>query len=283
MDIVSAFYSIIREYHVPCASSDDAIAHLFATLGLDIQAVHQLAELLAAPNALASAGVPDLLQYAISHHLEGTFFDMAGTEAFGSARVGARPGHPFADLIFNFALGLIMQKIGAALQAEYLVPSYAASDRLSLVDTHFTSMVQGATIGFVDDLFFDIEVDNAMVIAEGRMCLIRRIARALQIIASIFGDHGLRLNDKRGKTMVTLQYTVQAKAAKQFIRDLDHIIVDMDPRKDLHVHVTHIYKHLGGQVCSNSDMREELAFRAGTSHSVERSSRNKCLLTLGSL
>ena len=75
VDIVSAFYSIIREYLVPCVSSDDAIAHLFATLGLDPQAVHQLAELLAAPNALATAGVPDLLQYAISSHLESTFFD----------------------------------------------------------------------------------------------------------------------------------------------------------------------------------------------------------------
>ena len=74
VDIVSAFYSIIREYLVPCASSDDAIAHLFATLGLDPQAVHQLAELLAAPNALATAGVPDLLQYAISNHLESTCF-----------------------------------------------------------------------------------------------------------------------------------------------------------------------------------------------------------------
>ena len=35
-----------------------------------------------------------------------------------------------------------------------------------------------------------------------------------------------------------------------------------------------MYKHLGGQVCSNSDMREEIAFRAGSSHSVERSLRN---------
>ena len=74
VDIVFAFYSIIREYILPCASSDDAIAHLFATLGLDTQAVHQLAELLAAPNALATAGVPDLPQYAISNYLESTFF-----------------------------------------------------------------------------------------------------------------------------------------------------------------------------------------------------------------
>ena len=109
-----------------------------------------------------------------------------------------------------------------------------------------------------------------MVIAEGRGCLIDRFARVLQIIAGIFGDHGLQLNDKRGKAMVTLQYTVQTKAVKQCIRGLDHIVVSMGARKDLSIHVTHIYKHLGGQVCSNSDTREEIAYRAGTSHSVER-------------
>ena len=80
----------------------------------------------------------------------------------------------------------MMQKVGTALQAEGLVPCYATSDKLSLVDTHYTGMLQGATIGLVDDLFFNIEVDNSMVIAEGRRCLIVRIARALQIIASIF-------------------------------------------------------------------------------------------------
>ena len=78
---------------------------------------------------------------------------MAGTKAFASARVGARPGHPFADLISNFALGLIMQKVGTALQAEDLVPSYATSDKLSLVDTHYTGTLQGATIGWFDEFF----------------------------------------------------------------------------------------------------------------------------------
>ena len=74
VDIVSAVYSIIREYLVPGASSDEAIAHLFATLGLDTLAIHQFAELLAAPTALASAGVPEIFRYSISHHFVGTFF-----------------------------------------------------------------------------------------------------------------------------------------------------------------------------------------------------------------
>ena len=68
VDIVSAFYCIIREYFVLCASIGEAIAHLFMTLGLDRDTIHQLAELLADPPALAAAQVPELLQYSISHY-----------------------------------------------------------------------------------------------------------------------------------------------------------------------------------------------------------------------
>ena len=76
---------------------------------------------------------------------------------------------------------------------------------------------------FVEDLFFNIEVDHARIIAEGRMCLVDWIRLALLIIAVLFGDHGFQINDNIGKTMVTLQYTVQTKAAKQFIRELEKI------------------------------------------------------------
>ena len=59
VDVVSAFYSIIREYLIPRSSSDEAIAHMFYTLGLDPQAVHHFADMLADPPVVTQAGVPD--------------------------------------------------------------------------------------------------------------------------------------------------------------------------------------------------------------------------------
>ena len=47
-------------------------------------------------------------------------------------------------------------------------------------------------------VFFNIEVDNEMILAEARECLVERVCCALQIIAGTFGDHGLQLNDKGG-------------------------------------------------------------------------------------
>ena len=61
---------------------------------------------------------------------------------------------------------------------------------------------QGAAIGFVDDLFFNVEVDNADVHAHGFKFVVRKVQRALELIAHIFGNHGLRLNDNICKTMM---------------------------------------------------------------------------------
>ena len=108
---------------------------------------------------------------------------MAGCSFFGSARVGTRPGHHFADLIFKFALGLVMKKIGHTREREGLIPAYVATDNLSFMDSQCSKTEQGAAIGFVDDLFFNIEVDNEMVLAEGGECVVERVCRALQIIA----------------------------------------------------------------------------------------------------
>ena len=108
-----------------------------------------------------------------------------------------------------------MKKIGHTREREGLIPAYVATDNLSFMDSQCSKTEQGAAIGFVDDLFFNIEVDNEMVLAEGGECVVERVCRALQIIAWIVRDHGLQFHDKTGNTMVMLQFTVQTKGAKQ--------------------------------------------------------------------
>ena len=102
----------------------NALLTFFATLGLDRESIHVLADLLAGLNAMDMAQVPQLLQLSLSIHFEATFSDMRGTHVFGTAKAGTRPGHPFADLIFHFALGLVFKRVGVALAHEGLVPQY---------------------------------------------------------------------------------------------------------------------------------------------------------------
>ena len=198
--IVSALYSIIREYLMPCTTSDHAIAHLCWTLGLDTDVVHQLAETLADPPASKSAHVSDLLLHSMSAHYECTHFEMAGSELFGSAAVGTRPGHPLADLVFHFALAVIMRKVGAALEAEICAADLHVQCQWCLFfDTQYVDPMRGAPIGFVDDLLFNVEVDNRDICDGGFQVLVDKVCRTVQLVAHIFGNHALRLNDRVGE------------------------------------------------------------------------------------
>ena len=109
-----------------CVESDEMIAYLFQALHFDDAAIRNLAELLADPTNMSCVGVPSFPQFCISLHFEGAFLHIAGSEDIGSAIIGTRPGHLFADLIFNYALGVILRKAGDALEKEQLVTHYPA-------------------------------------------------------------------------------------------------------------------------------------------------------------
>ena len=200
---------------------------------------------------------------------------MKGCDHFGSALVGTRPGHPFADLVFSFALSIIMKKVGAALASNGLLPQIVCSDSCAIGDGNFCRQVPGAAVGFVDDLFFSVEIDNDDVVQHGFAFRVDKVQRALEIIARIFGNHGLKLNDKLGKTMIMFNFTTKTRAAKTFLRDLVSVPVEVDGRPTLHIHITNKYKHLGGLVLTNGNMLEEIVVRAGESHTAERALRSK--------
>ena len=83
--------------------SDLVVAKLFYDLNFSTDTIHELAEMLADPDALQEAGVSGVMRHVISLHFEATSFEMDGADGiFGSAVAGTRPGHPFADLIFSF-------------------------------------------------------------------------------------------------------------------------------------------------------------------------------------
>ena len=155
--------------------------------------------MLADPPDFKSAHVSDLLLHSMSAHYVCTHFEMAGSELFGSAAVGTRPGHPFADLVFHVALAVIMRKVGAALEADNLLPIYMSNASGALFDKQYVDPMRGAPIGFVDDRFFNVEVDNRDICDGGFQVLVDKVCRTLQLVAHISGNHALRLNDKVGK------------------------------------------------------------------------------------
>ena len=272
VDIFTAFYAVIRQLVVPCAESDDAIARLFLDLKLDTDTIHSLARVLAEPTVLEEAGLPKIFEQAISLHFEATWFQIDGADSFATAACGTRPGHPFADLIFNFVLGKIVFEAGTKLKVAGLIPDYPYSGELTPVASEQVSQVDvpSAIIGFVDDAFINTEVPNDMIIAQGFECLFSKAIDTIAIVASTFADHALFVNDKVGKSEAMAHVTISTKAARVHIAQRGPLVIHYGRAKPLTIHFVGKYKHLGGQVVANSDMYEEVCYRSGTARSIEK-------------
>ena len=71
--------------------------------------IHQLSAILQNPDAVQAAGLPDIVTQRIKNCFVSTFFVVDGASTIGDARMGARPGHPYADVVFCFAMARISQ------------------------------------------------------------------------------------------------------------------------------------------------------------------------------
>ena len=54
---------------------------------------------------------PEWTQHMVSLHCDATWFKLEGASSFGSADAGSRPGHRFADFVFNFRLARVTSKV----------------------------------------------------------------------------------------------------------------------------------------------------------------------------
>ena len=269
VDIVTAFYSIIRGLAVPVVESDLVVAKLFYDLNLSTDTIHELAEMLADPDALQEAGVSGVMRHVISLHFEATFFEMEGADGiFGSALAGTRPGHPFADLIFSFVFAKVAGEIGQELDRQDLLPSYPCGEVPAPFAQPMTGMVKGAILCFIDDAFLNLELPNRRVIEEGFAVILELLAAAVAVIVAVCRRHGLSDNFKQGKTEAIVHYTVQPKKARLFLADHPTVPVNVggDATKDLCIVAK--YKHLGGIIKPNGDMYEEVVMRAGASRAT---------------
>ena len=66
VDLVSAFYTVVRELCMTLSTSDEDIAKLFSTLGLPPSAMHELAQKLQEMPILDEAGVDPHLRAIVS-------------------------------------------------------------------------------------------------------------------------------------------------------------------------------------------------------------------------
>ena len=115
---------------------------------------------------------------------------------------GSRPGDVFGDILFNFLVAKIGQRVNAALEREDLETTIAWSgDRtLDLPDEGgiATHDIQLPKISFVDDL--------ALIVMARAQHLVPMSTRIAEIAVDKLAGHGLMCNSKSGKSEAMLVF-----------------------------------------------------------------------------
>ena len=66
-----------------------------------------------------------------------------------------------------------------------------------------------------------------------------------------------------------ISFTVRTKHARMFVGQLQYIKVPVPGRQPLNIKIVAKYKQLGGLICGNHDLTEEVFVRAATARSAE--------------
>ena len=119
--VVSAFYTVLRQLAFRVGCSDEAVAHLLATLRRPPASLDRLRTRLEDRPALEAAGVSPHVTGVIAEGSTGTWFGTEGLREVAATRRGTRPGDPFGDLVFNFVAGEIFTGVAERMETEGLV------------------------------------------------------------------------------------------------------------------------------------------------------------------
>ena len=99
VDVVSAFYTVLRQLAFRVDCSDEAVASLLASLNLPPASMGRLRDRLQERPALETAGVSPHVAGVIAEGLTGTWFGTDGLREVAATRRGTRPGDPYGDLV----------------------------------------------------------------------------------------------------------------------------------------------------------------------------------------
>lgn len=93
-------------------------------LQMPSHALHDIKELLEAPDALSQAGLPPVARNCIASIHSSTHFWLSGQADVVKTCVGTRPGDSFADVIFGYSWSTVLRKLEQYMIEQNLVDEF---------------------------------------------------------------------------------------------------------------------------------------------------------------
>lgn len=281
VDLVEAFYRVLRPLSIGTPFTDADIAAVAARLNMPNDILHQLQQHLTAESAVQQAGMPPFVQRVIQAiHLD-TFFQVPGQEDVCRTTAGSRPGDSFADAVFTFLFARVLQTFQDKLQNHDLLEFIGKDDCFDPFGQHVSNEEQSEVYSgpvWMDDLCVTIHAETAQA-------AVSKAGVVSSLLLDTLFEHAMTPNLKRGKTelLFALKGAGVRKLKTQFFGPSSPGCLTVLTEHATHqVSVVGEYVHLGGILHHGGDHRREMRRRTAMAHQTFTAQRrtifqNRCL------
>ena len=202
-DLVAAYHKVIRSIvfgrHTWC--TDEEIAHVLKSLDFPPDIMDDLRRHVEEEtNMMSEMGAGRHLAMLSEEAHTTTFFVLNGATNPYETHRGGRPGNPFADMVHQFLLSRIMERIESRCRKEELLAEVDWDGRRSLDQVETTTMDRKEKLlelSVADDVVELVATPSALDLED-------KVARVAAITFEYFTTYGAEPNLKPGKSNVMI-------------------------------------------------------------------------------
>ena len=181
VDVIGAFDTVLRQLLFQNELSDEVIAFVLNSLGMDAEVMHKLAQHISNKDFLDSSGMSKFTQMCFQKCHEDTWISTQGLQEIATTEVGSIPGDPLGDIAFNFVSSRVHTDLESQLLAAGLLSEVEAPPCLSGLTGHELGPLTMFDNVYVDDAAF-------MILADSAVGIINKAVPVAQIVRSVYSS-----------------------------------------------------------------------------------------------
>ena len=265
LDLMEAFYRVIRPLALSGTLDDEVLATMAARLRLDHDTLEELQRLLQQPGAIEDAGLPPHSQRALRAIHADTHFALRGQHDCCRTTLGSRPGDAFADVVFGYLWAKILHKLQACLQEHDLcefVSDEHGPNWFGQVPPHAALPQPFLGPCWCDDLCICMSASNLHALSH-------KAAVTSSVLLDLCKVHGMTPNLSKGKT--ELMFSMRGRGQRAFRRcwfgpQAPRLFPILGDTGFYQIPLVGAYRHLGGTLHHSGDLKCEIRRRIGIAH-----------------
>ena len=275
LDLREAFYRIVRPLVTGFSGTDSEVATVLAAVQLPPGVMHELREHLTAISLFQEAGASPWTSEATCEALRSTWFRFERGSIVTETGIGTRPGDNLADIVFGFVFAKVLHQVRQQVERSCGLTMLPWHEDMLNSPFTVTAHPQSHT-PLLDCTWMD---DSALVLqAPTAEELMRRLHLTTAALLDGCLGRALLPNLDRGKTEAIVSLRGKGSRgirASIFSNDPPTVAVDSRLWPGAQVQLVPVYRHLGGLIHHDAELKHELRHRRALAWSAFNKRRKK--------